>query len=146
MNLSHFPLRVAIGAFFVNSGLSKWNLEGEAVTATHGMAVGAVPQLKRDRPGPLRQAARRYRTGAGWCPAAADRPVRAGLLRLYWATPGLREPGGFRPTQQGVAIAKDTWLVGAGLTLLLDDLLGRASGKRRALGMHFARSCGKRRG
>lgn len=66
-------------------------------------------------------------------------------MRLYWVTPGLHEPGSPRPTQQGVPIAKDSWLIGAGLTLLLDDLARRMSGKRRALGMHLARNCGKRR-
>jgi hypothetical protein len=44
----------------------------------------------------------------------------AALTQLYLKTPGMREPGSLRPTQQGTAIAKDVWLVGAGLTLLLD--------------------------
>jgi hypothetical protein len=48
-----------------------------------------------------------------------------GLLRLYWATPGTHEPGDPRPTQAGIPLAKDAWLVGAGLTLIVDDLVGR---------------------
>ena len=49
----------------------------------------------------------------------------AGLLGLYLRTPGMRQEGSIRPTQAGTALAKDVWLVGAGLTLLLD------SGRRR---------------
>ncbi|HEX5597274.1 MAG TPA: hypothetical protein VFX61_14845, partial [Micromonosporaceae bacterium] len=54
----------------------------------------------------------------------------AGLVRMYLKTPGMREPGSLRPTQQGMSIAKDVWLLGAGLTLLLDDLLLRRRGMR----------------
>ena len=46
----------------------------------------------------------------------------AGLVTLYLATPGMREEGSLKPTQAGVGLAKDVWLVGAGLTLLLDGL------------------------
>jgi hypothetical protein len=35
-------------------------------------------------------------------------------------TPGMREEGSIKPTQAGTALAKDVWLVGAGLSLLLD--------------------------
>jgi hypothetical protein len=43
----------------------------------------------------------------------------------------MHEPGDPRPTQQGIPLAKDVWLVGAGLTLILDDLggCGRGLGK-----------------
>lgn len=53
----------------------------------------------------------------------------AALLGLYARVPGLREPGSLRPTQDGTAIAKDVWLVGAGATL---SLQGFANGTRRA--------------
>lgn len=156
MNLSHLPLRVAIGAFFLNSGLSKWNLEGEAAVATHGMAVGAMPQVRRIEPDVFARllAGTEVVLGAALLvPVVPSALVGAGLVgfggglaRLYLATPGLREPGSIRPTQQGVPIAKDSWLIGAGLTLLLDDLFGRMSSRRRGMSMHFARNCRKRRG
>jgi hypothetical protein len=44
-----------------------------------------------------------------------------GLVQLYLKTPGMRRPGGVRPTQDGIGLAKDVWLLGAGLTLLLDS-------------------------
>ncbi|MFY1692402.1 hypothetical protein [Plantactinospora sp. WMMB782] len=156
MNVSHLPLRVAIGAFVLNSGVSKWNLEGDGAASMHGMAVGAIPPLRRL---PAEQFARLLAGTEVALGAALLLPFvpsalaglgllgfGGGLLRLYWATPGMHEPGSPRPTQQGVPIAKDSWLVGAGLTLLLDDVLGRAAGKRRGLGRQISRRCGRRRG
>jgi hypothetical protein len=45
MKLAHLPLRASIGAYFLDSGLGKRNLEAEAAQAMHGMAVAALPQL-----------------------------------------------------------------------------------------------------
>jgi hypothetical protein len=42
----------------------------------------------------------------------------------------MREPGSIRPTQQGIAVAKDSWLVGIGLTLLGDSLSDAAQRRR----------------
>jgi hypothetical protein len=50
MNLSHLPLRAAIGAFFVNSGLSKRSLDGDAAAGVHGMAAKAMPVVNRIEP------------------------------------------------------------------------------------------------
>jgi len=43
----------------------------------------------------------------------------AGLLGLYARTPGMRRPGSLLPTQDGVALAKDSWLVAIGAALVL---------------------------
>jgi uncharacterized membrane protein YphA (DoxX/SURF4 family) len=143
MNLSHLPLRATIGAFVLNSGLSKWSLEGQAAESVHGMAVGAIPPLKRFRPAVFARllAGTEIALGAALLlPVVPSALVGAGLLgfsgglmRLYWATPGMHEPGDPRPTQQGIPLAKDVWLVGAALTLILDDLAGgnRGHDKRR---------------
>jgi hypothetical protein len=135
MSLSHIPLRVAIGAFVLNSGLSKRSLEGEAAEGVHGMAVGAIPEMKRFSPATFAKLLSGTEIALG---AALLLPIipsalvgaglvafSGGLLRLYWATPGMHEPGDPRPTQQGVPLAKDVWLFGAGLTLVLDDLMNR---------------------
>ncbi|MFK3985693.1 hypothetical protein ACI2K4_35690 [Micromonospora sp. NPDC050397] len=135
MNLSHAPLRLAIGAFVLNSGISKLTLEGQAAEGLHGMAAGAVPPLRRlDAPTFARLlAGTEIAIGSALLlPVVPSALVGAGLLglggglmRVYWATPGLRRQGSVRPTEPGTAIAKDSWLVGAGLTLILDDLLHR---------------------
>jgi hypothetical protein len=56
---------------------------------------------------------------------AALTAFSGGLLGLYLRTPGMREEGSLRPTQQGVPLAKDTWLLGIGLTLIVDALTDR---------------------
>ncbi|WP_427891801.1 hypothetical protein ACQHIV_04120 [Kribbella sp. GL6] len=53
----------------------------------------------------------------------------AGLAGLYLRTPGLRCPGSLRPTDQGVPIAKDVWLLAIGTALVvgnLDDRIRRS--------------------
>ena len=39
----------------------------------------------------------------------------------------MREEGSLRPTQQRIPLAKDAWMVGIGLALMVDEVAGRAS-------------------
>jgi hypothetical protein len=48
-----------------------------------------------------------------------------GLLGLYLRTPGMRKPGSLAPTEQGLAIAKDSWLLGIGIGLFTRGLMER---------------------
>jgi hypothetical protein len=136
MKLAHVPLRVATGAYILNSGLSKQNLEGQAAEGVHGMAVGAIPALKKI---PSDQFARILSTGEialgaalliPFVPSALVGAARvgfsAGLVQLYLKTPGMRQPDSIRPTPEGLGLAKDVWLLGAGMTLLLDGWPKRA--------------------
>ncbi len=145
MNLAHLPLRVAIGAFFLNSGLEKRSLEEQPATAIHGMAAGAMPALQRVKPTTFARVLSRSEIAIGAAllvPAvpsvvagAALCGFSAGLVRLYWATPGMRRaPNDLRPTPEGISLAKDVWLFGAGLTLILDDMLNGRGAKRRRRG------------
>ena len=54
-----------------------------------------------------------------------------GLLGLYARTPGMRKEGSLFPSQEGTALAKDVWLAGIGLGLILDDLADRKRRQRR---------------
>ena len=49
----------------------------------------------------------------------------AGLLGLYLRIPGMRQNGSLRPTPQGTPLAKDAWLLGIGLSFVLDAILSR---------------------
>ena len=49
-----------------------------------------------------------------------------GTLGLYLRTPGMRQDGSLRPTQQGIPLAKDAWMVGIGLALMVDEVADRA--------------------
>lgn len=136
MKLSHLPLRITTGAFILNSGMAKKGLEGQPAEGLHGMATAALPQLSKMQPDAFAKALSRGEMALGaalllpFVPSAlvgaAMTTFGAGLVRLYLNTPGMREEGSIRPTQQGNGLAKDVWLVGAGLTLLLDGLTRRA--------------------
>jgi hypothetical protein len=52
-----------------------------------------------------------------------------GLLGLYARTPGMRKQGSPFPTQQGIPLAKDAWMMGIGLGLVIDDLSDRPGPK-----------------
>ncbi|MER5335847.1 hypothetical protein [Micromonospora sp. NPDC002717] len=141
MKVSHLPLRVSTGAFILNSGLGKRSLEGEAAQGMHGMAVGAIPQLGQLDPNRFARLLSRAEVALGAALLAPFVPSAlaglglaafgAGLVQLYLKTPGMREPGSLKPTQQGIGLAKDVWLLGAGLTLVLDDLTLRRRLRRR---------------
>lgn len=47
----------------------------------------------------------------------------AGLVGMYLKTPGMTQDDGIRPTKDGTSLAKDVWLVGAGLTLAMQSFL-----------------------
>ncbi|AXG14545.1 hypothetical protein [Intrasporangium calvum] len=131
MRLSHLPLRLATGAFILNSGLGKRGLQGEAAEGLHGMASVTLPgSLKQMDATEFAQLLSRAEMALGVALLAPFVPSRlagaaltafgGGLLSVYLQTPGMREEGSIRPTQAGTALAKDVWLVGAGLSLLLD--------------------------
>ena len=131
MKLSHLPLRLATGAFILNSGLGKRGLQGEAAEGLHGMAAVTLPgPLREMDPTEFAQLLSRAEIALGVALLTPFVPSRlagaaltafgGGLLSLYMQTPGMRQEGSIRPTQAGTALAKDVWLVGAGLSLLLD--------------------------
>ena len=132
MRLSHIPLRVATGAYILNTGISKRSLAGEAAEGVHKMAATAVPPVQGMSPETFAKVLSGSEMALGVALLLPNVSARlsglgltafsAGLLRMYWVTPGMRKPGDIRPTQEGQSIAKDVWLLGAGLTLLLDGL------------------------
>ncbi|MGN6132610.1 MAG: hypothetical protein ACTHOK_19945 [Nocardioidaceae bacterium] len=133
MKLSHVPLRLATGAFILNSGLGKRKLPPEAAEGLHGMAQNAVPQVKDMKATDFGKALSAGEIALGtallapFVPSALAGAALTGfggaLIRMYLNTPGMTEEGSsVRPSQQGTAIAKDIWLVGAGLSLLIGGL------------------------
>jgi uncharacterized membrane protein YphA (DoxX/SURF4 family) len=132
----HLPPRLLTGLYFLNSGLSKAVADEATAAQLHGFATGTYPFLgKLD--------ARRFtrllsvaETAIGVAlvvpvvPAgvagAALTAFALATLGLYLRTPGLRKEGSLRPTQQGIAISKDIWMVGIGLALVIDEIVGRS--------------------
>ena len=133
IKVSHLPPRIAAGAFILNSGVGKWSADEETAAQLHGFAVGAYPFLAKLKPKDFARllAGTEIALGAALLvPVIPSALVGAGLtafsgglLGLYARTPGMRKDGTPFPTQQGIAIAKDVWMLGIGLGLVIDDLV-----------------------
>ena len=130
------PGRLSAGAFILNAGLGKWNADEETAARLHGMASGTYPFLAKLKP---RDFARLLSAGEIAVGSALLLPVvpaavagaglvtfSAGLLGLYARTEGMRKEDGVRPTQQGTALAKDVWMLGIGVGLVIDALTDRS--------------------
>jgi len=123
---------MATGAFILNSGLSKRSPDDATAQMLHGMAAGTYPFLASIPP---RRFVRLLSAGEIALGAALLIPIiptglagaglaafSAGLLGLYLRTPGMREPGSIRPSQQGITLAKDVWQLAIGLGFVIDAL------------------------
>lgn len=144
MNPTHLPLRITTGAFILNSGLSKLQADEETATGLQMFAATAYPVLGGVQPKVFAKGlgAGEIALGAALLAPMVPSAVAGiglagfgvGLLGLYARVPGMREPGSIRPTEAGIPIAKDSWLVGAGATLALQGIFGgvRKVGKRAA--------------
>jgi hypothetical protein len=134
--LRRAPLRVATGAFILNSGLDKWQGDEQTAAQLHGFATGTYPFLKSIEPAKFLRLLATAEIGIGAAlllpvvPAAlagvALTGFSAGLLGLYLRTPGMRRgPQDLRPTPQGLPISKDVWMLGAGLGLVIDAVTAK---------------------
>src|SRR5919205_1320929 len=116
----------------------------------HGFAAGTYPFLKSVPP---QQFARYLSTAEIAIGAALLTPFvptivagaaltafSGGLLGLYLRTPGMRKPGSLAPTQEGLALAKDSWLVGIGLGLLVRGTVDRGDRRVRQAARTLARA------
>jgi hypothetical protein len=127
------PLRLAAGAFVLNSGLEKRGADEVTAKGYHGQAATAYPFLGEMEPKTFFKLLSTAEIAIGsvllfplvpeGLAGLALTGFAAGLVGFYLRTPGLRREGSLRPTEQGVPLAKDTWLLGIGLSLLADDLV-----------------------
>ena len=132
IRLRHLPGRLAAGAFILNSGLSKRNVDEEHAAQLHGMATNTYPFLGKLDAVQFTKILSTSEIALGaalltpFIPTAVVGAGLAafsgGLLGLYLRTPGLREEGSLRPTEQGVVLAKDVWLFALGLGFALDGM------------------------
>jgi hypothetical protein len=135
ITLSEIAPRLSAGALILNSGLEKRGADEATAAGVHGFATGTYPFLKSVPPQQFVQglAAAEIALGAAllapFVPTAvagaALTAFSGGLLGLYLKTPGMRKPNSLAPTEQGLAIAKDSWLLGIGIGLLTHGLVER---------------------
>jgi len=135
ITLSEIPARVSAGAFILNSGLGKRGADETTAAGMHGFASGAYPMLKSVPPEQFLKVLSTSEIVLGaalltpFVPTivagAALTAFSGGLLGLYLQTPGMRKEGSLAPTQEGLALAKDSWLVGIGLSMMLRGFTAR---------------------
>jgi hypothetical protein len=128
----HLPPRIAAGAFILNSGITKWSADDETAAQLHGFATGTYPFLGKLKPKDFARLLAGSEIALGVAllvpviPAAVAGAglvaFSGGLLGLYARTPGMRKDGTPLPSQQGIPLAKDVWMLGIGLGLVIDDL------------------------
>jgi hypothetical protein len=137
MKARHLPQRIAAGAFILNSGVGKWSADDETAAQLHGFATGAYPFLAKLKPRDFVRllSASEIALGAALLlpviPAAVAgaglTAFSGGLLGLYARTPGMRKEGTPFPTQEGIALAKDVWMAGIGVSLIVDGITEAAT-------------------
>ncbi len=137
MSLSQVPLRVATGAYILNSGVSKLGADEGTAQFLHGAASSTYPAVFKDmEPSRFARLLAISEMGVGaallapMVPATVAGAVLTGfgasLVGMYLSTPSMTLDDGIRPSQEGTAVAKDVWLVGAGLTLLTQGITSAA--------------------
>jgi hypothetical protein len=135
ITLSEIAPRISAGAFILNSGLGKRGADEGTAAGLHGFASGTYPFLKSVDPATFVRALSYSEIAVGaalltpFVPTAVAGAVltgfSGGLLGLYLNTPGMRKPGSLAPTQEGLTVAKDVWLLGIGIGLLTRGTVDR---------------------
>jgi hypothetical protein len=135
ITLPEIAPRISAGAFILNSGLGKRDVPAEAAAGMHGFAAGTYPFLKSVPPEQFVKGLSAVEIAIGgalltpFVPTALAGALltgfSGGLLGLYLKTPGMRKEGSIFPTEQGLSLAKDSWLVGIGIGLLTRGFIER---------------------
>ena len=141
ITLSEIAPRISAGAFILNSGLGKLKADEAAAAGMHGFASGSYPFLKGVPPQQFVKALATSEIAVGvilltpFVPTAVAGAVltafSGGMLGLYLRTPGMRKPGTLAPTQEGMSVAKDVWLLGIGIGLVTRGTVDQPTGRRR---------------
>ena len=128
--IRQLPLRVTTGGFILNEGLAKLDADDETAKHLHDVAARAYPVLEEIDAQAFTKALAVAETALGGAlllPLIRSRLAGLGLaafagalLGMYARSPGAHEPHSPRPTRDGVGLAKDVWMLGIGLSLIVD--------------------------
>ena len=140
ITLSEIGPRLSAGAFILNSGLSKRTADEGTATGLHGFASSTYPFLKDMEPQQFVKVLSTAEIAVGAALLAPFVPTAVaglaltgfsgGLLGLYLRTPGMTKEGkSVAPTQEGLPISKDVWMLGIGLGLVTRGLMNRNGGR-----------------
>ena len=137
MALSTAILRADPGACIRHSGISTLGMDAGTAEALRGMAAQGVPVLGKLTPEQFAKFISYGEIAVGaslllpFVPTKVAGLALAGfsgsLVSMYLRTPGMTESDGVRPTQQGTAVAKDTWLLAIAAALVLAGGKGKGA-------------------
>lgn len=130
MKLSNAILRAVPGAFILNAGLGKLGMDKETAAGMQEMAANGVPAVKNMTPEEFGKFLSWGEVAVGSALLLPFVPTRvaglglaafsAGMLANYFAIPGMTQEDGIRPSQDGTALAKDSWLAAIAAALVLN--------------------------
>jgi hypothetical protein len=141
--LWHVPVRLATGAIILDQGLLKRGADEDTAKWLHGQAALVFPQFADMEPKAFVQllssceiALGSALLAIGFVPSGlAGLGLTAfggSLTRLYLNAPGTRREGTVAPTQQGIGLVKDSWMLAIGAALVVDSAFGRRRGRKKA--------------
>jgi hypothetical protein len=133
-----WPQRIVFGAFFAHVALSHKDLDENGAKGLRRFAAAGYPFLEQFSPTLFAKGmvtAEFIVAGSLLVPvvppvigATALTAFGSGLMGVYARAPGMRRDGSLRPTDIGMSVAKDSWMVAAGLSVLIDAALARRRG------------------
>ena len=128
--LRRAPLRIATGGFILNSAVGKVGGDEKTAAGLHGMATRAYPILSKAEPQPFLKVLTAGELSVAAALLLPFVPARlagialiafsGSLLSMYARIPFLHDKF-LRPTPGGVPMAKDIWMMGIGISLVLDS-------------------------
>lgn len=135
IKLHHVPGRIATGAYILHSGIGKLHADDATAEVLHGMAKNAFPPLSKLTPERFTRVLAISEITVGslilipFVPSGLAGVALTGfsgsLIAMYARTPSLRNPGSIWPSQAGIAVSKDVWMLGLALGWILDDITDR---------------------
>ncbi|MDN5808174.1 MAG: hypothetical protein L0I80_06705 [Brevibacterium sp.] len=129
MQLSTALLRAVPGAFILNSGIGKLGIDEESAAGLQQMAATGVPMVENMTPAQFGKFLSYGEIAVGAALLLPFVPTRiagaalttfaSGLVANYFSIESMTEDDGIRPSQDGIPVAKDTWLAAIGASLML---------------------------
>lgn len=126
---SSAALRLIPAALIINSGIGKLGMDAESSAGLQKMAATGIKQMEQipsDKFGQFIGASELAVGSALAAPFVSNRLAGAaltafgsGLMTMYFNNDENTLEDGIRPTQAGMLLAKDSWLVAIGLGLML---------------------------
>jgi hypothetical protein len=134
-----WPIRLTFGAFFLHVALTHRELDERGAKGLQRFASTAYPILKKLRPRTFQHGMVAAESAVAASLLVPGVPAVVGgaaltsfgtaLLGVYARTPMLRrDERSLRPNDMGLSIAKDSWMVAAGVAVIADAVLSRRPG------------------